>query len=353
MIQTCTDLPARTIGIDLGDSESACCTLDDRGRIVAEGTIGSNKESLIDRFGEEPSSRIVIEACGHSPWIAPLLRKLGHEVIVANPRQVHLISKSDRKTDRNDARILARLGRVDPALLRPVSTRGEKSMAVRALLSARSQLVGIRTRLVNMVRAETKAFGGRVPRCSAASFHRTAGRHIPPPLRPALEPLLAVLGDFHGRIHAYDQEIARLGAEEFPETRVLRQVRGVGPIVALTFIVTIEDPKRFRSSRSVGAYAGLTPRCYQSGARNPQLRISKRGDASLRKMLVTAATHIMRVSSPDTDLKRYGKRLARRGSQRDRARARIAVARKLVVLLHRLWLTAEVYEPLHAHSPAA
>lgn len=344
---------ARTIGIDLGDLKSSYCVLEYDGQVIQEDSVRTDRHSFAERFGEGSPSRIVIEASCHSSWVARCLTGLGHEVIVANPRQVHLISKSDRKTDRNDARILARLGRVDPDLLRPVTHRSERSAAVRTLLGARHQLVSMRTRLVSMMRTEVKATGGRLPSCSAESMHRRARLHVPKQLLSALDPILDTLRELQDRIRGYDKEVDRLCEQGFPETRLLRQVRGVGPLVALTFVVTLDDPSRFPSSRSVGSYAGLTPCTYQSGARNPQLRISKRGDADLRRLLVTAAAHIVRRSSPDSDLKRYGARLARGGSQRDRARARIGVARKLAVLLHRLWLTGEVYQPLYTSQTAA
>ena len=352
MAQFSTAVPTRTIGIDLGDIESAYCVLDGTGEIIEQGSVRNERQALEARVGVGSPARVVIEASCQSQWMSRFLTSLGHEVIVANPRQVHLISKSDRKSDRNDARLLARLGRMDPELLRPVSTRSEKSATIRALLRARSQLVATRTRLVNMVRAETKVTGNRIPKCSAESFHRQARPHLPTPIRTALEPVLDVLAELQLRIVAYDKEIVRLSAEEYPEAQVLRQVMGVGPLVALSYVVTIDDPHRFSRSRSLGSFLGLVPRSFQSGDRNPQLRISKAGDGELRRLLVGAAAYVLRKSSPDCDLKRYGTRVARGESPRDRARARVAVARKLAVLLHRLWLTGEVYDPNYAAKHA-
>ncbi len=220
-------------------------------------------------------------------------------------------------------------------------------------MSARSQLVMTRTRLINLVRFEAKVVGRPICRCSPEIFHRRARTELTDTLRSALEPLLDVLAEIQERIRSYDREVSRLCLQEYPETRVLRQVQGVGALVALTFVATIDDPSRFTRSRSVGAYAGLTPRSYQSGDRDPQLRISKAGDGELRRLLVGAAAYVMRKSSPDCDLKRHGLRIARGNSKRDRARARVAVARKLAVLLHRLWIHGEVYDPGHAQKPAA
>ena len=353
MTQPSTAVPTHTIGIDLGDRESVYCELSEGGEILERGSIRNERAVFEEHFGAKEPVRIVIEASCQSQWICRCLEGFGHEVIVANPRQVQLISKSNRKSDRNDSEILARVGRMDPELLSPVTTRSEKSAAVRALLRARGQLVSIRTRLVNMVRSESKVTGTRIPTCSAKSFHRQARPHLPVELRSALEPVLDMLAELQPRIHTYDNEVERLSAEEYPETQVLRQVKGVGPLVALTYVVTIDDPHRFPRSRALGSFLGLVPRSFQSGDRDPQLRISKAGDRDLRKLLVGAASYVLRKPSPACDLKRYGTRIARGGSPRDRARARVAVARKLAVLLHRLWLTGEVYEPDYAAKQAA
>jgi transposase len=353
MTQATTSAPTRTIGIDLGDRDSAYCVLGSDGSILEQGSVQMDRAAIEKLFGGGQAGRAVIEASSQSQWVARFLIQLGHEVIVANPRQVHLISKSDRKSDRNDALLLARLGRFDPELLRPTSTRSEASAAVRALLRARNQLVATRTRLVNLVRFEGKVVGVRIPTCSAESFHRRARPGLPDGLRGALEPLLDVLAEIQLRISAYDREVIRLCSKEYPVTTVLRQVKGVGALVALTYVVALDDPKRFERSRSVGAFAGLVPRSYQSGERDPQLRITKAGDRDLRRLLVGAAAYVMRKASPECDLKRYGLRVAKGNSTRDRARARVAVARKLAVLLHRLWISGEVYDPDHALRRAA
>jgi transposase len=353
VIQPSTSLPVRTIGIDLGDERSAFCVLDSGGEILEEGSVPTNRVAFGDRFGNGPASRVVIEACMHSLWSSRCLSELGHEVIIANPRQMHLISKSERKSDRNDARMLARVGRVDPKLLHPVQQRSEESFVVRTLLASRTLLVATRTRLINHVRAEAKVLGKPLPSCETYVFARRARLHLPEAIRAAVEPLLEVLDQTQERIERYDQEIARLCDEVYPQTRLLRQVTGVGPVISLTYVATIETPSRFSRSRAIGAYLGLTPRSYQSGDRDPQLRISKRGDRELRRLLVSAATYMLRRSSPDCDLKRYGKRVARGNTPRDRNRARVAVARKLAVLLHRLWANGEVYQPLRTATSAA
>jgi len=349
-MQQCTAMPAltQTLGLDLGDRRSSLCLIDAPGEILEEAQIPTTKEALRSLFRRQEPCRVVIEACGHVHWIAGLARQAGHEVIVANPRELRLISQSGRKNDRNDAQTLARLGRVDPELLRPVKLRGEPCRATRALLHARDQLVRMRTKLVLFTRGQVKSFGARIPRCSAAVFHKRAATHVPEPLREVIGPVLNVLAQLEAQIRAFDGQIQRVSEERHPETAILRQIRGVGHVLALAYTATIEDPRRFASSRTVGNYVGLAPGLYDSGAKTPQLRISKRGDRLLRRLLVNAATYILGPFGGDSDLRRFGERIARGGSQRDKARARIAVARKLACLLHHLWRTGSVWDPDHA-----
>lgn len=338
----------QTLGIDIGDRCSNFCLISAGGSVLDEGRVSTAKEALSMLFDRIDSVRIVIEACGHVHWIAELAEARGHEVVVANPRELRLISKSGRKNDRNDARVLAKLGRVDPELLRPIKLRNEACRATRALLHARDQLVRTRTKLVTFTRGQVKSFGGRIPSCSAQSFHKRAAAHVPDALRNVLRPMLEALAAIEAQIRNYDAQTERISKERHPETHVLRQVRGVGPVLALAYAATIEDPDRFSSSRTVGNYVGLAPKLYDSGAKSPELRISKCGDRHLRRLLVNAASYILGPFGGDSDLRRYGQRLAQSGSQRDKARARIAVARKLACLLHHLWRTGSVWEPDYA-----
>ena len=338
-------LPHRTLGLDLGDRQTAMCVLDRLGTVVEEVTFTTGRDELTARFEHAEASRVVLEASRQSNWISRLLRSFGHEVIVANPRELHLISKSVRKTDRNDARTLVRFGRVDPELLKPVHQRSEAMLAVRALLNARRGLTLSRARLINIVRGSSKAFGQSIRPSSSACFARAARRELSAELKDAMEPLLIAFETLTEQIREYDRKIEALCEQHSNPTGLFRQVYGVGPQVALAYFAAIEDPARFERSRDVGPYLGLTPKAHQSGASNPRLRITKQGDGSVRSLLVTAATLILRRSAPDSDLKRYGRRIARGKAPRDKARARIAVARKLAVLLHRMWTTGEVYEP--------
>jgi transposase len=341
-----------TAGLDLGDKYSYLCLLDtDGGEVIEEGRVRTTPEALRRRFASEPSLRIAIEAGTHSPWVSRLLEECGHEVLVANARKLRLIYANRRKTDEVDAENLARLARVDPKLLYPLKHRGEESQAHMAVIRSRQALVDCRTQLVNHVRGAVKSFGARLPKCPARSFHNKAPEHIPEALLAALGPILEQIASLTERIREYDRQLESISRERYPETGLLRQVEGVGPLTALTFVLTLEDPYRFEKSRSVGAYLGLVPATARSGDRDPQKRISKEGDEMLRRLLVSGAHYILGPFGSDSDLRRHGEKIASRGAKNSKKRAVVAVARKLAVLLHSLWMSAEVYEPLrNAHS---
>ena len=268
---------------------------------------------------------------------------------MANPRKTRLIYTNRRKTDEIDAENLARLARVDPKLLYPLKHRGEEYQAHLALIRSREALVSVRTQLVNHVRGTVKSFGARLPKCPARSFHNKVLEHIPEALWPAVEPILETIGSLTEHICEYDRQLEMICQEHYPETELLRQVEGVGVLTALTFVLTLEDPYRFAKSRTVGAYLGLVPARDQSGDRDPQRRISKEeGDERLRRLLVGSAHYILGPFGSDSDLRRHGEKIASRGAKNAKKRAVVAVARKLSVLLQRLWVSAEeVYEPLY------
>jgi len=338
-----------TAGLDLGDKYSYLCLIDTvSGEVMEEGRLRTSPEAFRRRFASEPPSmRIAIEAGTHSPWASRVLEECGHEVLVANARKLRLIYANKRKTDEIDAENLARLARLDPKLLYPIEHRGEDSQAHMAIIRSRQALIGCRTQLVNHVRGAVKSFGARLPKCPARSFHKRAAEHIPESLRPALEPILEQIGSLTERIRDYDRQLETISKERYPETELLRQVQGVGALTALTFVLTLEDPSRFEKSRSVGAYLGLVPARDQSGDRDPQKRISKEGLEMLRKLLVGSAHYILGPFGQDSDLRRHAEKIASRGGKNAKKRAVVAVARKLSVLVHRLWVSAEVYDPLY------
>ena len=334
------------IGMDLGDKTSRYCMLDENGEVLREASVGTTKVAITQVFATMKPCRVAIEVGTHSPWVSRLLKSFGHEVIVANARQVQLISKSSRKNDRMDAQMLARLVRVDPRLLRPIQHRSEQAQEHLRVIRVRAALVEARTMLVNAARGLTKATGERLPSCDADQMGVERMESLPAGLQNSLRPLLEEAESLTEKIQALDQQVEQIARTDYPETSLLRQVSGVGPLIALTFVLTVEDRERFPKSRDVGCYVGLRPRQSDSGESEPQLRITKEGDPYLRKLLVQGAHCIMGRRGPDTDLKRWGLKLSARGGKNAKKRAVVAVARKLAILLHRLWVTGEVYEPL-------
>jgi len=341
-----------TIGLDLGDRYSQLCAIDPAGRPQETCRIRTTPADLTKCFATRPAARVIVEAGTHSPWVSRQLASWGHEVIVANPRKLRLIYANPAKSDRADAEYLARVGRLDPQLLAGIRHRSAAAQAALGVLRTRDILVRTRTQLINHVRGVVKAVGGRITGCSAEAFPRRAAAQLPDDVRQALTPVLEQVHQLTHQIRAYDQQVEQLGQLHYPETRQLRQVTGVGPITALAFVLILEDPARFRSSRQVGAYLGLQPRRRQSGAADPQLRISKTGDAFLRRLLVQAAQYILGPHGPPCDLRRHGEQIAARGGGNAKKRAVVAVARKLAVLLHHLWRSGDRYLPVRPATQA-
>lgn len=339
-----------TVGLDLGDRKSRYCVLDASGEIVKRGVVTSGVDSVrqsLRRLGEQfGATRAVIEVGSNSPWVSRLLAEVGFEVIVANPRKVQLIAKGNNKTDRKDAELLARLGRADPELLSPIQHRGPGVQADLALLRSRGALVASRTQLINHVRGAVKPWGRRLQGCSADCFHDKVGQQLPDELTETLLPVLELIGKMTKTIREYDKRTAKLCEDNYAETRTMRQIKGVGPITALTYVLTIESPGRIRKTRNVGAYLGLVPKKNQSGKGDPELHITKAGDENLRCLLVSCAHYILGPFGEDSDLRRLGERVAAQGGKVAKRRAVVAVARKLSVVLLRLWQTGEVYDPL-------
>lgn len=344
---TTIQLPT-TMGLDISDQVSHFHVQRGDGAKLTSGKVRMTREHLRVLFEGHAGCRLVIEAGGHSPWVSRLASECGLEVIVANPRKVELISKNDKKTDRVDAELLTELGRTNPALLAPITHRSERAQMDLSVLRARDELVRARTGLVNHVRGVLKTNGHRAPSCATNCFARKSSESIPDDLRPALNPILEVITSMTERIVRLDEQIERLCSERYPVTQLLRQIKGVGPVVALSFVLTIDDPKRFRSGRDVGAYLGLVPRKKSSGKSDPEMHITKAGDHNMRRLLVNAANYVLGHFGPDCDLRRFGERMAgAQGNKGAKKRARVAVARKLAVLMHHLWRTGLVYEPLY------
>ena len=343
-----------TMGLDVGDRRTHFCQLDETtGEIVGEGVIQTTRTALRALLAELPQLRVVLETGGHSPWMSAEIEDLGHEAVVAQASRVRLIYATHRKSDRVDAEMLARLGRMDRRLLSPIRHRGLGTQRHRAVLTARQQLVRSRAALVSHCRSTVKIFGERLPSCTTKAFHTVARAHVPEHLRKTLAPVFAVLELLTDQIRRLDREVDRLCDEVYPETGRLAQVPGVGPLTALCYVLTIEDPTRFGRSRDVGAYVGLVPRRDQSGGIDKQMRITKAGDKTLRTLLVQCAHYIVGPRGPDCGLRRWAHARLERGGAAMKKRTVIAVARKLAVLLHRLWTDGQEYEALRGQPAAA
>jgi transposase len=340
------NLDRLTVGVDLGDQWSNYCILDLEGETLGEGKLRTTQEDFAELFQGLSSGRVVVEVGTHSAWVEEVIGHCGHEVVVANPRLMEGSKRRKRKNDRIDAHKLARLGRVDPQSLHPIEHRSREVRQDLVLLRARDALVAARTELINTTRGTVKSIGRRLPKCSSRSFASQAEKELPVEIRAALLPLVQLADRLSQCIKEYDRRIEEMASQKYGHTKLLRQIKGVGPITALAYVLTLEKPGRFSQSRDVGAYLGLVPKQEDSGESQPQLGISKAGDRMLRKLLVGSAQYILGPFGADTDLRRYGLRLCERGGKNAKKRAAVAVARKLAVLLHRLWVTGEVYEPL-------
>jgi transposase len=334
-----------TIGMDLGDKNNTVCVLDGDGKVVLRKEIVNTKESLVKFFVKYKGSLVAIEAGTHSPWISRELESLGFEVLVGNARKLRAIWAAQDKCDGRDAEMLARIARADRSLLYPIHHRGEETQKDLAMMKSRDALVGVRAGLVNHVRSTVKGLGHRLNKCSTEAFSRKSSESIPEGLRPALIPVVEAIEALSEQIRAFDKEIATTMQERHPEAKRLSQVPGVGPVTSMGFVLSLEDPVRFKKSRAVGPYLGLTAKRDQSGQTDKQLRITKAGDEYVRRLLVGCSHYILGVFGPDCDLRRFGLKLAARGGKNAKRRAIVAVARKLGVMLHRLWVTGAEYDP--------
>jgi transposase len=333
-----------TVGLDLGDHYSQVCLLDEEAEVIEEARIRTSESAFRRKFTSMQASLVVMEAGTHSPWVSRLVESLGHTCLVADPAM--LSSKARKKNDRVDAQKLARWGRSDPKMLRPITHRNQDMQAEMSFLMGRKGLVEARTKLINTARGLVKAYGARLPECDAGAFADKVKDFIPESLQPAVQPLLNMIEHLTAEIKKMDRHVDELADKKYRrQTGAMQQISGVGPLISMAFVLVVQDPRRFQKSRDVGPYLGLTRREAQSGEREPELRISKAGNKYMRKLLVNGAHYILGRFGPDCDLRRWGLAKAKGGSKAKK-RAVVAVARKLAVLMHRLWLTGEVYEPL-------
>ena len=351
-----------TAGLDLGDRTSHYCFVNAAGEVIQRDKVPTTKEDLRQKFQLSGRVRIVMEAGTHSPWVSRCLMKLGHEVIVANPRKVGLITSARRKNDRIDAEKLARMGRLDPKLLSPIVHRGEQAQEDLAQIRARHELVELRTAAINSARGMVKSFGFRLPSCDAGQMGTAQAAGLPAGLKRCIEPLLETAAQLTAQIQAAEQRIHEI-AKRYPEIELVTVIYGVGELTALMFLLTLDNVARFGKSREVGPYLGLAPGQWQSGASDLQQRITKEGDRMVRWILVQCAHTILRHGAPDSDLRRWGLGKLEQHQQQKPGKAGkktvgkkkvlVAVARKLGVLMHHLLATGEVYDPLYGAKQEA
>ena len=336
----------QSVGLDVGDKWTVLCFVEILGGdVVKRDRVRSTPEAMMEYFGDLEAMRLVLEVGPHSPWMSRTLAGCGHEVLVVDPSSI--VGKKKKKTDKIDAEQLARLGR-DPRKVTLVRHRSPEAQADLAVLRSRDAVVSQRTGLICHARGTVKAWGSRLSSADSAAFSKKVRDEIPKELEPALVPILELISELTQRIRTYDRQIEQFCKEKYPETYLMRQIGGVGPITSLTLRLVLDDPARFRKSRQVGPYAGLVPGLDQSGETDKPLGITKEGDAYLRKVLVNSANYILGPFGKDCDLRRHGERIAAGGGKIAKRRAKVAVARKLAVLMHRLWVSAEAYDPLYA-----
>ena len=344
------------IGLDLADVWSDWAGLDESGRVVRRERVKTTESELRRTFGEIAPTTIAIEVGTYSAWISRVLSSLGHTVIVANARRVALIHGNKRKNNRIDAEFLARLVRADKELLFPIQHREERGQADLAVLRSRDVTVRSRTKLINHVRGMSKTFGVKLPKCSAEAFVVRCSALVPAALHSAVNDVLALIADMTAKIKSYDATIATM-IQRYPAAQLVGKITGVGPLTSLAYVLTIEDPHRIVRSRSAGAYFGLVPGSNDSGEKHEPRRITKEGDRFCRRLLVNAAQYILGPfgAKVDSDLRRHGEAIASRGGKNAKKRAVIAVARKLAVVMHHLWVHNQDYVPLFnaAQKPVA
>lgn len=332
------------IGVDLGTRSSAIAMLTESGEVEAEASVRTTRSAIRRFFSGQEASCVVMEATGVSPWVSRELADLGHEVIVLNPRRARVIADSTLKTDRLDAEVLARLGRLarqDSKLLNRVKHRREDTQKLRAVFRMRSQLVESRTSQVNCARGLARSLGHPLPSCTTKSLpdHVRMSKKVPEDVKELLQPLLETIAHLSESITELDAQLTRV-AEEQPVVERLRSIPGVGVLTALYFVLCIDDPTRFKKSRDVGPYLGLRPKLRESSQSSRRGGITRAGDAEMRRLLTQASHALMRTKSPDA-LKDWAEQLMRRSNRKT---AVTAVSRKLAVLMHALWTSGEAYD---------
>lgn len=325
------------VGLDVSLKLTAICIVEQSGKIVREGTVASNPEAIAAfvKLHAPHVARIGLETGATSTWLWTELNKMGLPIICIDARHAKAALKMQiNKSDRNDAVGIARI--MQCGWYKEVRVKGLDSHAIKALLVSRALLVKIKRDLENQIRGLLKNLGLIIGRAKMNVFAVRAAELIEdrPELAAAVDPLLRAREAIERQIVDLDRKVTRMARSDV-QVRRFMTAPGVGVITALCFLATIDDPIRFKKSRSVGAYVGLTTRRYASGEIDWNGRISKCGDAMLRSYLYEAANVLLTRVAKWSTLKAWGIRLAKRSGLR---KAKVAVARKLAVILHRMWI---------------
>ena len=334
-----------TIGMDLGNRKHTVCALDQTGNVLWRKDVANTPEALKPFFEENAGATVAMETGLCCRWVSALAKSCGCDALVGNARKLAAIWQSKQKNDENDALLIAELARASRRLFHPVELRDDERHEMVQLIELREVAVSQRTQAVNSVRGLCKAHGVFIPKCDASCFHKVAADAIPDGMAWKFKPMLRHLKEVAATIKRYDAMLEEYAQKHFKEeVELLRTVPGVGPITSCAFVALIADPGRFGSARDAGAYFGLTPGQDKSGDKDAPKHITKTGSALMRHLLVTAANHILRASSPDTALKRHGERICARGGKVARRKAKTAVARKLAVVMLAMLKSGKAYD---------
>lgn len=331
-----------SIGIDLHKNSRSLCILTNEGELI-EKRIKTERPSFFAWFGQRAKARILIEASTESEWVARYLEELGHEVIVADPNFAPMYATRSKKvkTDKRDARTLCEACRL--GAYRPAHRTSDAQRATRAKLAVRETLVRTRAKYISLISALARREGCRIKSGSSVNFlARLQQAEVPAQVLAQVEPLLSVIETLNEKIKEADQQLAEI-VRENPIVKRLCSVPGVGPVTATTFAATIDNAKRFQEARQVRSYLGLVPREYSSGERQQRGKISKAGNHRARSLLVEAAWSLLRwKTEKNLALREWAERIAHR---RGKAKAVVALARKLAGILFAIWRDGTQFDP--------
>jgi transposase len=324
------------VGLDISMKETSICVLDQAGEVTFEGCVLTNPEAIAAILEKHATNaeRIVFETGSLSNWLWHQLKAQGFPVICLDARHAHAaLSMRINKSDQNDAKGLADMARM--GWYREAAVKSAESWRARSMLAARTKLVNLRRDLENQMRGLCKGLGILLGKAGSTNLARRVDAILAdaPDLRDIFAPLLLAQSCLNEQIEKFDRQLLVL-AKSDQTVRRLMTVPGIGPLTALSFVVTVDDPTRFRRSADVGAYLGLTPRRYQSGEVDRSGRISKRGSHQTRTYLFEAANVLLTVVKRGSALKRWGTKLAKRIGAK---KAKVALARKMAVILHAIW----------------